>query len=151
MSFGHDIEGSWLLQEAAEVQGDPKLLTQFRETALNIAAAVYRDGLDDDGSLFYEGNLQGIVDPSKSWWVQVEAIVGFYNAYQISGQVHFAQAAYRCWTYIQTYMVDRKYGEWFKQLNRDGTPDNTRYKTGPWDCPYHHSRACFEMLVRLEN
>jgi mannobiose 2-epimerase len=83
--------------------------------------------------------------------VQAEAVVGFYNAYQLSDQVHFVQAAHRCWTYIQTKMVDRKHGGWFKRLHRNGTPDNTRYKAGPWDCPYHHSRACFEMLARLDN
>ena len=146
MSFGHDIEGSWLLWEAAELQGDPALLAQVRESVISLAEAVYREGLDDDGSLFCEGSPQGLVDTSKDWWAQAEAVVGFYNAYQLSGQVHFAQAAYRCWTYIQTKMVDRTHGEWFKRLHRDGRPDNARYKAGPWDCPYHHSRACFEML-----
>jgi mannobiose 2-epimerase len=151
VSFGHDIEGSWLLWAAAKAQGDSALLAQVRESAINIAAAVYREGIDDDGSLFYEGSPQGFVDTSKAWWTQAEAVVGFYNAYQLSGQVHFAQAAYRCWTYIQAKMVDRRHGEWFKHLHRDGTPDNARYKAGPWDCPYHHSRACFEMLVRLDS
>ena len=150
MSFGHDIEGSWLLWEAAKAQGDSALLAQVRESVIDLAAAVYREGLDDDGSLFYEGGPQGLVDTGKAWWVQAEAVVGFYNAYQLSGQVDFAQAAYRCWRYIQDKMVDRKHGEWFKQLHRDGTPDHTRYKAGPWDCPYHHSRACFEMLDRLD-
>jgi len=150
MSFGHDIEGSWLLWEAAKAQGDSALLAQVRESVIDLAAAVYREGLDDDGSLFYEDGPQGLVDTGKAWWVQAEAVVGFYNAYQLSGQVDFAQAAYRCWRYIQDKMVDRKHGEWFKQLHRDGTPDHTRYKAGPWDCPYHHSRACFEMLDRLD-
>lgn len=151
MSFGHDIEGSWLLWEAAEAQGDPALLAQVRESAISMATAVYREGLDEDGSLFYEGSPQGLVDTGKAWWAQAEAVVGFYNAYQLTGQVHFAQAAHQCWTYIQAKMVDRTHGDWFKRLHRDGTPDNAIYKAGPWECPYHHSRACFEMLVRLDN
>jgi mannobiose 2-epimerase len=150
VSFGHDIEGSWLLWEAAEDQGDPALSAQVRESAIEIAAAVYRDGLDEDGSLLYESGPEGLVDAGKAWWAQAEAVVGFYNAYQLTGQVHFAQAARRCWAYIQAKMVDRVHGDWFKQLHRDGTPDPTSYKAGPWDCPYHHSRMCFEMLDRLD-
>lgn len=150
VSFGHDIEGSWLLVEAAEMHGDRELISQVRKSAINIATAVYKEGRDDDGSVFYEADPHGLTDTSKSWWAQAEAIVGFYNAYQISDQVHFAQAAGQCWTFIQTHMVDRIHGDWFKQLSRDGAPDDTRFKVGPWDCPYHHSRACFEMLARLE-
>jgi cellobiose epimerase len=149
VSFGHDIESSWLFVEAAEVQGEPALLARARESALRIATAVYREGLDDDGSLFYESSPQGLVDTGKAWWAQTEAVVGFYNAYQLSGQVEFALAARNCWTYIQAKMVDRTHGDWFKQLHRDGTPDVNAYKAGPWECPYHHSRACFEMLARL--
>ena len=149
MSYGHDIEGSWLLFEAAEVQGVPALVEQVRETAIQVAAAVYQDGLEQDGSLPYEGGPQGLVDSDKSWWVQAEAMLGFYNAYQLSGQERFAQAATRSWNYIQDKIVDRTHGDWFKRLHRDGTPENSAYKVGPWECPYHHSRACFEMLDRL--
>ncbi|MCJ7661280.1 MAG: AGE family epimerase/isomerase [Anaerolineales bacterium] len=150
ISYGHDIEGSWLLWEAAVVQGDEDLMTQARDTATNLAAAVYRDGLDDNGSLFNEGSPQGPVNTTKAWWVQAEAMVGFYNAYQLSGQEYFAQAAQRCWSYILTNMVDHTHGDWFKQLHRDGSPDHTIYKAGPWECPYHHVRACLEMLLRLD-
>jgi mannobiose 2-epimerase len=150
VSYGHDIEGSWLLLEAAEVQGDPALVEQVRATALQIATAVYQDGLDPDGSLPYESGPQGLVDSDKSWWVQAEAMLGFYNAYELSGQSRFAQAAQHSWNYIQANMVDRVHGDWIKKLHRNGTVDESNYKVGPWECPYHHSRACFEMLDRLE-
>jgi mannobiose 2-epimerase len=149
VSYGHDIEGSWLLVEAAEVQGDVELLEQVRASALAMAAAVYREGIDADGGLFYEGGPQGLVDTHKSWWVQAEAMVGFYNAHQLSGEAHFAQAAYRCWEYIQSEVIDRTYGDWFKLLRRDGTPEPGSYKAGPWECPYHQSRACLELMARL--
>jgi len=151
VSFGHDIEGSWLLFEAAQVQGDLSLMDKVRESSIQIAAAVYKDGLEPDGSLPYEAGPLGLVDSDKTWWVQAEAMLGFYNAYQLSGQEHFAQAASRSWDYIQDKMVDRTHGDWIKRLHRDGTPDNNNYKVGPWECPYHHSRACFEMIERLEN
>jgi mannobiose 2-epimerase len=145
-SFGHDIEASWLLVEAAELLSDPALLARAREAALKLAAAVYREGLDDDGSLRSEG---GAVDTGKAWWVQAEAVVGFYNAFQLSGRFEFAQAAYRCWEFIQTRLIDREHGDWFKQLRPDGRPDEAVFKVGPWECPYHHSRLCLEMLDRM--
>jgi mannobiose 2-epimerase len=150
VSFGHDIEGSWLLMEAAEVQGDPALVEQVRQTAVQIASAVYQDGLEPDGSLPYEAGPDGLVDSEKSWWVQAEAMLGFYNAYQLSGQRRFEQAARQSWNYIQDKMVDRVHGDWIKKLHRDGSVDESNFKMGPWECPYHHSRACFEMLDRLE-
>lgn len=150
VSYGHDIEGSWLLFEAAEVQGDPQLLAEIRQVAIQIADAVYREGLEADGSIPYESGPDGLVDDYKSWWVQAEALVGFYNAYQLSGQEHFAETVGRGWEYIREKVVDHTHGDWFKTLHRDGTPDTRSHKTGPWECPYHHSRACFEMLERLE-
>jgi cellobiose epimerase len=149
VSFGHDIEGSWLLLEAAELQGDLDLLQRVRKLAVRIATAVYQDGLEQDGSLPYEAGPHGLVDDGKSWWVQAEAMVGFYNAYQVSGEADFARAAYRSWDYIQEKVVDHRYGDWFKRLHRDGTPEGASYKVGPWECPYHHSRACFEIIDRL--
>jgi mannobiose 2-epimerase len=149
-SFGHDIEGSWLLWEAADLQGDVALSARTVDTAIRIASAVYREGVDEDGGLFNEAGPQGLLDANKAWWTQAEAMVGFYNAYQFSGQEHFAQAAYRCWEYIQEKIVDRTHGDWFKQIDRYGKPDPDKYKIGPWECPYHHSRACLEMLVRLD-
>ncbi|HEX2906754.1 MAG TPA: AGE family epimerase/isomerase [Phototrophicaceae bacterium] len=151
VSYGHDIEGSWLLLEAAEVQGDETLIAQVRETATHMATAVYQEGLDADGSLFNENTPEGLLDTAKAWWVQAEGMVGFYNAYQVSGQLRFAQAAIRCWEYIQNKLVDRTHGDWFKEIKPDGQPDAHHFKIGPWDCPYHHSRACLEMLERLEH
>jgi mannobiose 2-epimerase len=149
VSYGHDIEGSWLLLEAAEVQGDIALVERVRQAAVRIAQAVYQDGLEADGSLPYESGPQGLVDSDKSWWVQAEAMVGFYNAYQISGEERFEQAALGSWEFIRDHMLDRVYGDWIKKLHRDGSVDEGNYKVGPWECPYHNSRACFEMLDRL--
>jgi mannobiose 2-epimerase len=149
VSYGHDIEGSWLLVEAAETLGDPVLISRAKSAGVALAQSVYDAGLDSGESVFYEGGPQGVSDTSKHWWVQAEAMVGFYSAFQISGLAHFAEASQRCWGYIANHFVDHKYGDWFKVLDRQGIPYSQQYKTGPWECPYHHSRACFEMSARI--
>jgi mannobiose 2-epimerase len=149
-SYGHDIEGSWLLWEAAEVQGDSGLSERVRGPVIAMAEAVYREALEKDGSIVYEGSPHGLVNANKSWWAQTEAMVGFYNAFQLTGRAEFAEATRRLWEYIREHYVDREHGGWFKQLFRDGKPDLSHYKIGPWDCPYHSSRSCFEMMARLE-
>jgi len=155
VSYGHDIEASWLLVEAAEVLGDAKRMERAREHAMKLATAVLQEGVDRDGSVFYEADGSGaLVDSNKHWWVQAEAVVGFTNAYQISGDQRFRTAASRVWDYIEAKVVDRVHGEWHSRLSRDGVPltaenDPETYLVGPWKCPYHSARACLEMIERL--
>lgn len=154
VSFGHDIEGSWLIEEAAEVLGDAALLERARKLAVRMAQAVYDQGLDKDGSLFYEASAGRLVDPNKHWWAQAEAVVGFYNAWQVSGQERFRTAAWRAWEYIEEKVVDKVHGEWHAKLKPDGTPwkadeDPDACLVGAWKCPYHNGRVCFEMMERL--
>ncbi|HVN05281.1 MAG TPA: AGE family epimerase/isomerase [Bryobacteraceae bacterium] len=154
VSFGHDIEGSWLMVEAAEVLGDAALLERARTLAVRMATAVYEEGLDRDGSLFYEASRGRMADPNKHWWAQAEAVVGFYNAYQISSDDRFRTAACRAWQYIEEHVVDKVHGEWHAKLKPDGTPwkaeeDPDACLVGAWKCPYHNVRVCLEMMERL--
>ncbi len=154
VSFGHDIEGSWLIQEAAEVLGDAGLVARARELAVRMAQAVYEQGRDRDGSIFYEWSDGRMSDPNKHWWAQAEAVVGFYNAYQVSGESHFRTAAWQAWSYIGDKVIDQVHGEWHAKLKPDGTPfkaaeDGDACLAGPWKCPYHNGRVCLEMLARL--
>ena len=104
--------------------------------------------LQPDGRLLSE-SAGGPQSEDLAWWVHAEAMVGFYNAYQISGQEHFAVASTRVWDFIMQNFSDHQNGDWFKTLDLMGRPYPDSPKVGPWECPYHHSRACFEMLKRL--
>lgn len=148
ISYGHDIEGSWLLVEAAEQLGDRELLARARAVALEMARAVYAEALDAEGRL-RAGDDAHDEGGRQEWWGHAEAVVGFYNAFQVGGDPRFADAALRCWDYIEAHFVDRRHGDWFKVLSREGMPDLDHPKIGPWECPYHHSRVCLEMLRRL--
>jgi mannobiose 2-epimerase len=147
ISPGHDIEGSWLLVEAAEVAGRPDLLARALDATYRMADAVLRTGLDDEGFVIYQAGEHR--DPARHWWPQAEGVVGFYNAYQTSGRRDFRDAALRLWELIEQRFVDRERGEWHKIVHPDGSPDLTQPKAGPWECPYHNGRACLEMLARL--
>lgn len=149
VSYGHDIEGSWLLVEAAEVLGDANLLAQARQTALKMAEATLCEGVDADGSLFYEGDPAGITNPNKDWWPQAEAMVGFLNAWQLSGDSRYLEASLKAWQFIQEQIIDRQYEEWRWGVTRQGEPTSTE-KTGPWKGPYHNGRACLEVMRRIE-
>jgi mannobiose 2-epimerase len=147
-TFGHDIEASWLLCEAAEGLGDQRLMTEVQNVALRIARTALAAGLDADGGLFYEGREGRIINPNKEWWPQAEAVVGFYNAWQLTGEDAFREAAVRCWQFIQNRVVDHEHGEWFWCIRPDGTPDPAVPKVSFWKGPYHNGRCCLELIRR---
>lgn len=148
-TFGHDIEGSWLLCEAAEVLGEIALLQRVRGLAQRIADGVLSEGVEADGGLCYEGKAGTVIDRGKECWPQAEAVVGFLNAFQLSGDTKYLNAARRSWEYIEQHLVDRNHGEWFWRITPEGTVDATLPKVSEWKGPYHGTRACLETIRRL--
>lgn len=148
VSFGHDIEGSWLLLEAVDVLGHAALRSSVRQVSLHLARTTLAEGQAPDGSLYYEIDEKGRLETDRHWWPQAEALVGFLNAFQESGEVAFYEAAESVWRYIRRYQRDAQGGEWFARVREDGTP-YPNDKVDFWKGPYHNGRACLEALRRL--
>jgi mannobiose 2-epimerase len=145
VSYGHDIEASWLLCEAAAALGEAGKVNGL---ALRIASAA-TEGLAEDNSLYYEkDDAEGHFDRDRHWWVQSEAVVGFLNAWQLSGDGSWLEMASDALEYIRNNLVDRENGEWFWSLRADGTVNRDDDKAGFWKCPYHNTRMCLEILSR---
>jgi len=149
VSYGHDIEGSWLLYEAAEVLGDKELLGRVENVSIKMAEATINEGLAEDGSIYYEREGEEL-DTDRHWWPQAENVVGFVNAYQLTGENRYLDAAYKCWQFIEEYVVDDQHGEWFAILNGDKKPYPDKLKVEAWKSSYHNGRCCFEVINRLE-
>jgi cellobiose epimerase len=123
ISYGHDIETSWLLCEAAEIVGDPSLEARAEAAALRMAGVVLAEGYDGERGGVYNDRLDGHLNTSKDWWPQAEAVVGFLNAYRLSGDETYAEAALRTWEFIDKCVIDHSRGEWYTRVSRLGVPD----------------------------
>ena len=149
-SYGHDIECSWLMHEAALVLGDKDVLAKV-EPVVQMVAKASEKGLNADGSMIHEANLDtGHVDDDLHWWVQAETVVGFFNIYQYFGDETALDKAERCWQYIKDNLIDRENGEWYWSRHADGTLNTDDDKAGFWKCPYHNGRMCLEIIERTE-
>ncbi len=147
-SYGHDIESSWLLVEAAGLLGDQALQTRVKETSIRIADAA-AEGLQSDGSLIYEkDHSTGRASTERSWWAQAETIIGYLNVYEFTGKENYLDNSINCWNYTRNHFVDNKKGGWFSSVSESGVPGRGD-KAGFWVCPYHNGRMCMEIIERL--
>jgi mannobiose 2-epimerase len=147
ISFGHDIEGTWLLHEATEVLGDHAIMEKLQPMIVAMAEAVGREALDPSGGLYNEAD-QGHLDKDFHWWPQAEAVVGFWNAWQLTGDKTFRRWSEGAWKFIGQHQRDAQNGDWHWLI----TPDlkvRPMDKVSPWKCPYHNGRMCLEMMRRL--
>ncbi len=149
ISYGHDIEGSWLLTEAAERIGREILTKRVASVSVDMAQAVLREGLDAEGGVLNERVASGSLLPGREWWMQAEGMVGFFNAYEMTGTDLFLGKSLSAWEYCKKYFL-RPGGEWFGSIHEDGTPDLGQPLAGLWKCPYHTARACLEIAERAE-
>jgi len=147
-SFGHDIEGAWLLTEAARALGVKAVTEKIEQLAVKMAGITLREGIANDGSLYNEGESARITDFDRHWWPQAEAIIGFVNAWEISGNPEFLTAASSAWQFIKSHMRHPS-GEWWWLINESYEPDLTQDLAGEWKCPYHNTRCCIEIMKRV--
>jgi mannobiose 2-epimerase len=149
VSYGHDIEATWLLLVAAVAISDKLMIERIKKITINIADATV-EGLDTDGGLWYEYEpADDHLIKEKHWWVQAEAMVGFYNAWQISGDDKYLEMSLKNWQFVKDKILDKVNGEWFWGINDHGQLMPSQDKVGIWKCPYHNSRACLEIVKRI--
>lgn len=148
VSYGHDIEAAWLLLQCAEVSGNANYISRFKELSTRIADAA-AEGLDNDGGLWYE------YDPGKDHlikekhsWPQAEAMIGFLNTYQLTGNEKYLHYSLNSWEFVKKYIKDNNKGEWFWGVHADYSLMQ-KEKAGFWKCPYHNARACMEIYNRV--
>ncbi|HRA01038.1 MAG TPA: AGE family epimerase/isomerase [Thermoflexales bacterium] len=140
-----ELETSWQMSEAAPL-GDARFAKQVRAFALEMAGAVLRDGIGKDNIL-----RDGAGVNEHIWRTQTEGVIGFYNAYQLSGDARFLHASRTCWNVIEQFFIDYSNGEWFKTLNKHWQASPDALKIGPTLGPFHQARMGFEMMERLGN
>ncbi len=149
ISYGHDIEAAWLLLECAEIIDDASWIEKFKIHSVAITKAA-AEGLDKDGGLWYEYEpAKDHLVKEKHWWPQAEAMIGFFNAWQLTGDEVFLQRSYKNWQFTKQHIIDKQKGEWFWGVKDDYSLMQGEDKAGFWKCPYHNARACMELVKRM--
>lgn len=148
ISYGHDIEASWLLWEAANELQDKSLMEEVRPVSINIARVSLVEGFDKSTGGFENTSENGKRDTTRIWWNQAEAMNGFYNAWELTGGEDFKNAFLKEWEWINKAQKDSVNGDWFWAVNKEGKPDMGEVKGGNWKTSYHNSRCCMELLKR---
>lgn len=146
-SYGHDIETSWLTEKTLEALDDPALTERIRPKLLAMADHTIREAMSDHG--FANECCRGIRDEKRFWWVQAEALLGFLNAWEKTGEERYREAVRIQWRYIRRFVSDPRPGsEWFRYVHEDGRPGSDEPVAEPWKCPYHNGRMALEFLRR---
>lgn len=158
ISYGHDIEASWLLLEAAQAlaagsdgESDARIAPLLEKTLCGCRAIADAalEGRTDEGYMIYERHADGRLDCDRHWWVQAEDVVGLVYLYKYHDVEPALEKAWRSWDWIRRNLVDYDGGEWWWSRRADGTVNRDEDKAGFWKCPYHNSRMCLEVMETL--
>lgn len=148
-SYGHNIEASWLLERACDALGNDAICPEIKTITRELAEAALENGFDkSQGALNNEREFDK-VNRTKVWWVQAEAVIGFYNFYSNYNRAEFLEASENVLKFIRENVIDKSTGEWIENIDPNGNTDRTQALVHEWKCPYHNGRMCVEMISRL--
>jgi len=148
VSYGHDMETSWLVLEAMRVLHTKRVAAPLPERighdALEMGKAAAIGGFDaDKGGYFYAGITSGAVtDREKVYWVQFEALPALVRLHQTGMLPDALHRLTRTLGWLEQSQVDGKYGGVYWGVLPDGTlgPYGDS-KGGHWKASYHDLRA----------
>lgn len=148
VSYGHDIETSWLIDDALDALGIDE--HPGRQAARSMVETCYVKAFSE-GWLLSERN-GAVLDTAMIWWVQAEAMVGFLNHYQRTGDLRYLKAMEETVITTFNHIVDaREGGEWFWAVCRQShEPLPELGISENWKANYHNIRALLKLIGAKE-
>lgn len=152
---GHALEAMWFMMVLGERLGDKRLVEQAIRVALRTLEFAWDKEYD---GIFYFMDARGkpllqLEWDQKLWWVHAEALVAMAKAVRMAPTRELRNKAWEWYKRIHEYtwsrFPDKKYGEWFGYLHRDGRHVN-RIKGGKWKGCYHIPRALYVCMKEFE-
>jgi len=150
LSYGHDIEASWLVHRACTALGDGETTRRFSPKLDRLAQNVISKGFVDEGrnGLYYD-RTDGNDNKNRSWWVMAEAMVALVHRYRLYNDGKSMELAKNLWGYIKARFIS-PHGEWYAGLGDGGdVRRGSEGLCGAWKCPYHNGRMCLELIDML--
>jgi mannobiose 2-epimerase len=142
VSYGHDLETSWLLMDALEALDERD--ASITATALRIGKNSAEWGFDRAGGGYYEEGVPGGAPTKleKVWWIQAEAVPGLWWLYRLSENDIYLDRLEKTLTWIETKQRDPQYGEWYWGVKPDGSVGpHGDAKGEEWKASYHGVRG----------
>lgn len=153
---GHAMEGAWfIMHEAIYRHMDQDLIN----LGLKMLDYMWERGWDQKhgGMLYftdvYNKPVQEYWQDMKFWWPQNETIIATLMAYLITKQEKYARMHQQIHDYAYAHFHDKKNGEWFGYLHRDGTIAQTA-KGNLFKGPFHLPRQewyCWKIIEQFQN
>ncbi len=150
---GHDIECSWFLLETALERKDDELV-KFASTIFKNAIEF---GWDKKygGILYFRDVLGNPVEAyehdMKLWWPHNEAVIGSLMFYLTTKDEYYFNWFKKVVKYAFAHFSDKKNGEWFGYLRRDGKPTEPPCKGHTYKGPFHVMRMLAKCMDMLNN
>ena len=139
---GHDIEGVWFILEYARIVNDSSLIKKCEEIFNN----AFNAGWDKKyGGLLYFVDALNLPPESyehdmKLWWPHNETLISSLALYRDTKNPKYLKIFYRVYKYAIKHFYDKKYGEWYGYLRRDGKPTEPSTKGSTFKGPFHLPR-----------
>jgi N-acylglucosamine 2-epimerase len=148
---GHAIECAWFILQEAIYRGNDSHLIELGCAMLDY---MWERGWDEKygGILYfrdvYNKPVQEYWQDMKFWWVHNEAIIATLMAYLVTGNEKYARWHKMVHDYAYQHFHDKKHGEWFGFLHRDGSlaqPAKGNMFKGPFHLP-RQEWLCYQMI-----
>jgi len=136
VSFGHDVETAYLMQEASEALGlkhDQATFAVGKKMVDHALANGWDNvlgGFYDEGYYFKDKPGCTIINKSKNWWAQAEGLntLLIFSTLYPDDPMHYGDRFVQLRGYIQRYMIDHVHGDWYEE----GLDNEPQRKTAPW-------------------
>lgn len=144
ISYGHDIETSWLLHTACvKLNINDSLLNKQLSRLCDYCL---ENGVDSSTGILYENNHHTFY----TWWVLAESCIGFLHAFQLSNNKKYINLYEQHFNFIHNYFLSHT-GEWYAYLHNDLSIVEHSPMADFWKGPYHTVRMYLKLLEIINN